>query len=39
MGDLNGYNITFTGTEKQPAYFVDSAIIGDTTNTVVVVGT
>ena len=39
MGDLNGYNITFTGTEKQPAYFVDSTIIGDTTNTVIVVGT
>jgi len=39
MGDLNGYNITFTGTEKAPAFFVDSAIIGDTTNTVVVVGT
>tara|TARA_R110000796_G_scaffold170718_1_gene287666 strand:+ start:35 stop:565 length:531 start_codon:yes stop_codon:yes gene_type:complete len=39
MGDLNGYNITFVGTEKEPASFIDSAIIGDTTNTVVVPGT
>jgi hypothetical protein len=39
MGDLNGYNITFVGTEKEPASFIDSAIIGDTTNTVVVSGT
>lgn len=38
MGDLNGYNVTFTGMEKTPANFVSSAIIGDTTNTVVVVG-
>lgn len=28
MGDLNGYNITFEGKEKEPAYFVDSAIVG-----------
>jgi len=27
MGDLNGYNITFTGQEKQPADFIDSALI------------
>jgi hypothetical protein len=39
MGDLNGYNITFVGTEKEPASFIASAIIGDTTNTVVVSGT
>lgn len=39
MGDLNGYNITFTGTEKAPAHFIDSAIIGDTTNSTVVSGT
>jgi len=39
MGDLNGYNLVFTGTEKTPAYFMDPAIIDDTTNTVVVVGT
>jgi len=38
MGDLNGYNLTMTGTEKSPANFVDSAIIGDTVNTVVVLG-
>lgn len=39
MGDLNGYNLTITGTEKSPANFIDPTIIGDTTNTVVVVGT
>jgi len=39
MGDLNGYNLTFTGQEKNLATFVSSAIINDTTNTVVVVGT
>ena len=39
MGDLNGYNLTLTGTEKSPANFMLPAIIGDTTNTVIVVGT
>lgn len=39
MGDLNGYNITFTGTEREPASFIDPTIIGDTTNTTVVSGT
>tara|TARA_R110001599_G_scaffold242810_1_gene442563 strand:+ start:556 stop:1089 length:534 start_codon:yes stop_codon:yes gene_type:complete len=39
MGDLNGYNLTITGNEKSPANFIDPAIIGDTTNTIVVVGT
>ena len=39
MGDLNGYNLTITGTEKSPANFVDSSIINDTTNTIVVEGT
>ena len=39
MGDLNGYNITFTGTEKEPAHFIDPTIIGDDTNTTVVPGT
>lgn len=39
MGDLNGYNITFTGTEKEPAFFIDPTIIDDTTNTTVVSGT
>ncbi len=38
MGDLNGYNLTITATEKSPANFIDPTIIGDTTNTVVVVG-
>lgn len=38
MGDLNGYNLTFTGTEKAPANFIDSAIIGDDVNTSVVSG-
>ena len=38
MGDLNGYNLTLTGTEKSPANFMLPAIIGDTTNTVIVVG-
>ena len=28
MGDLNGYNITFTGTESNMANFVDSALVG-----------
>jgi len=38
MGDLNGYNLTLTGTEKSPANFMLPSIIGDTTNTVIVVG-
>jgi len=28
MGDLNGYNISFEGKEKEPAYFVDSTAVG-----------
>jgi hypothetical protein len=39
MGDLNGYNITFTGTEKEPASFIDPAIIGDAAHTNIVSGT
>lgn len=39
MGDLSGYVLTVTGQERFPAFFVDSAIIGDTTNTVVTSGT
>lgn len=39
MGDLTGYNITATAMEKAPAFFVDSTIIDDTTNTAVTVGT
>jgi len=38
MGDLNGYNLAITGTEKSPANFIDPTIIGDTTNTVIVLG-
>jgi hypothetical protein len=38
MADFTGYNLVFTGTERESAYFVDPLIIGDTTNTVVVVG-
>ena len=39
MGDLSGYNLTVTATEKEEAHFILPSIIGDTTNTVVVVGT
>jgi len=28
MGDLNGYNVTVTAQEKEPAFFVDSGVIG-----------
>jgi hypothetical protein len=28
MGDLNGYNVTVTAQEKEPAYFMDSAVLG-----------
>ena len=28
MGDLNGYNLSFEGKEKEPSYFVSSAIVG-----------
>tara|TARA_R100001377_G_scaffold4680_1_gene2667 strand:+ start:12034 stop:12585 length:552 start_codon:yes stop_codon:yes gene_type:complete len=38
MGDLNGYNVVFTGSERTPASFLDPLIINDTTNTVVVEG-
>jgi hypothetical protein len=27
MGDLNGYNVTFTGQEKQPADFIDATLV------------
>lgn len=39
MGDLNGYNLEMVGMEKSPANFIDPLIIGDTTNTVIVLGT
>ena len=38
MGDLNGYNITFVGTEREPANFIDPAIIGNATDSTVVTG-
>ena len=38
MADFTGYNLVFTGTEREASYFVNPTIIGDTTNTVVVVG-
>lgn len=39
MGDLSGYTLEITTTEQNPAYFLDSAIIDDATNTAVTVGT
>ena len=39
MGELSGYNLTATATEKQLSYFVDPTIIGDDTQTSIVVGT
>lgn len=38
-GDLSGYNLSWTAMEKNMAHWVDSAIIDDTTNTTVTVGT
>ena len=38
MGELSGYNITITAQETRMSYFVDSAIIGDDTNSTIVVG-
>lgn len=28
MGDLNGYNLTVTAQEKEPAFFIDAALLG-----------
>ena len=39
MGDLTGYVLTITGEERYQAFFIDSAIIDDATNTSVTVGT
>ena len=39
MGDLSGYTLTITAQEQLSAHFVDSTIIGDTTNTTVTEGT
>ena len=38
MGDFNGYNLAITCSEKEPAFFIDATIIGDTTNSTIVVG-
>jgi len=38
MGDFNGYNLSIAANEKEPAFFIDSTIIDDTTNTVVTEG-
>ena len=38
MGDFEGYNVSFVSSERQPAYFVDSAIIDDAINTNVTEG-
>ena len=39
MGELNGFNLTITGQEKQMSYLVDPTIIGDDTQTTIVSGT
>lgn len=39
MGDLNGYNLTLTGTEKSPANFMAFSTMVASNNLVVVVGT
>ena len=39
MGDLNGYNLTLTGTEKSPANFMAFTAMVSANNLVVVVGT
>ena len=38
MADLNGYNLELVGMEKSPANFISPTIIGDSTNTVIVLG-
>ena len=38
MGDLNGYNLSFEGKERNMATFVDSAIVGDASGFVVTEG-
>ena len=39
MGDLNGYNITFTGTEVAPADFIDATLIDNVAGFTVTEGT
>lgn len=36
LGDMNGYTLTATGVEPEMAYFVEPTIIGDSTNTTIV---
>lgn len=38
MGDFQGYNVTFTTSETEPAHFIASSIIDDATNTSVTEG-
>jgi hypothetical protein len=38
MGDFNGYNLTITCMEKEPAFIVDSAIIDDGLNSTIYAG-
>ncbi len=38
MGELNGYNLTITGQEKELSFLVDPTIIGDGDETVVIQG-
>jgi len=39
MGELSGYNLTITAQERELSYLVDPTIIGDDTQTTIVVGT
>ena len=38
MGDLNGYNISFEGKERNMAMFIDGAIVGDASGFVITEG-
>jgi len=38
-GELSGYNLTITATEREMSYFIDPTIIGDDTQTSITVGT
>jgi len=39
MGELSGYNLTITAQERELSYLVDPTIIGDDTQTTIIVGT
>ena len=39
MGELSGYNLTITAQEREMSYLIDPTIIGDDTQTTIVVGT